>query len=173
MKSSGAFMDESQLIPRPLGCQRLCTEVELGVVMGHTAKRVSKEEAYEYIAGYTVALDMTNGDLLDELRAAGLPWMLAKSFDGSCPVAEFVDKSLVPDPHELELVCRVNGVIRQREQTSRMFFDIPRLIEYISAYMTLEPWRSHPDLGLQRMFSRASRAIKLTFRFRACFHGQN
>ncbi|KAI6196117.1 FAH family protein [Aphelenchoides besseyi] len=139
MKSSGTFIDENHLIPRPPGCQRLNTEVELGVVFGHTAKNVKREDAYDYIAGYTVALDMTAGDLLEELRAAGLPWMLAKSFDGSCPVSTFVDKEFVPDPHQLELTCRVNGVIRQRERTNRMIFDIPTLVEYITNYMTLEP----------------------------------
>ncbi|KAI6171938.1 FAH family protein [Aphelenchoides besseyi] len=139
MKSSGTFIDENQLIPRPPGCQRLNTEVELGVVLGHTAKNVKREDAYDYIAGYALALDMTAGDLLEELRAAGLPWMLAKSFDGSCPVSTFIDKEFVPDPHQLELTCRVNGVIRQRERTNRMIFDIPTLVEYITNYMTLEP----------------------------------
>lgn len=72
------------------------------------------------------------------MRAQALPWFLAKSFDTSCPVATFLPKNFVSDPHQLELVCKVNGEERQRESTSKMFFDIPTLIEFTSAHMTLE-----------------------------------
>jgi len=97
MKSSGAFIDESQLIRCPPRCQKLLTEVE-----------------------------------------QGLPWFLAKSFDSSCPVAGFLPKAFVPNPEKLELMCIVNGVVRQNERASQMIFDIPTLIEFTSSYMTLE-----------------------------------
>lgn len=48
------------------------------------------------------------------------PWFLAKAFDTSCPVAKFVEKSKIVDPHQLELVCYVNGQIRQREKTDKV-----------------------------------------------------
>jgi acylpyruvate hydrolase len=67
-----------------------------------------------------------------------LPWFLAKSFDTSCPVGPFLPKYFVPNPHQLELLCTVNGEERQRESTGKMFFDIPSLIEFTSSHMTLE-----------------------------------
>ncbi|KAI6184774.1 FAH family protein [Aphelenchoides bicaudatus] len=138
MKSANAFISESQNIRRPPGCKKLLTEVELGVVFGKTTSNVSRNEAMNYVAGYTVALDMTAGDILEDLRSQSLPWFVAKSFTTSCPVAEFLPKNFVPDPHQLELLCRVNGEERQRESTSKMFFDVPTLIEFASSYMTLE-----------------------------------
>lgn len=64
MKSANAFIGETEKIQRPPGCQRLLTEVELGVVFGKTTVNVSRNEAMNYVAGYTVALDMTAGDIL-------------------------------------------------------------------------------------------------------------
>lgn len=64
MKSSGAMIDESQRIVCPQGCERLLSEVELGVVFGRTTSNVSRENALDHVAGYTIALDMTAGDIL-------------------------------------------------------------------------------------------------------------
>lgn len=91
------------------------------------------------MAGYTVALDMTARDFQDEAKKAGAPWFLSKSFDTSCPTANFIDKSKISDPHDLELFCLINGQEKQREKTSIMIFDIPTLITYVSQYATLEP----------------------------------
>lgn len=64
MKSTSAFIDETEFIRKPLGCSKLLTEVELGVVFGKTTSNVSRNEAMNHVAGYTVALDMTAGDFL-------------------------------------------------------------------------------------------------------------
>ncbi|CAK5084513.1 unnamed protein product [Meloidogyne enterolobii] len=96
-------------------------------------------EAYDYIGGYTIALDMTARDIQDDLKKAGHPWYLAKSFDSSCPIGEFIDKKKITDPHNLEIYCLVNGQIRQKSKTDCMIFNIPTLLEYITRTITLQP----------------------------------
>ncbi|KAI6220691.1 FAA-hydrolase domain-containing protein [Aphelenchoides besseyi] len=138
VKTSNAFVSDGEKIRIPSGCREMHQEVELGIVIGKTASRVSKAQAMDYVGGYTVALDMTARDLQNELKAEGHPWFLAKSFDTSCPVAAFVPKEKVDDPHQLELLCKVNGEVRQKDRTDKMIFDIPTLIEFTTRNVTLE-----------------------------------
>ncbi|KAI6243444.1 FAA-hydrolase domain-containing protein [Aphelenchoides fujianensis] len=138
VKTNNALIGEGEKIRIPPGCQDLHQEVELGVVIGKTASRVSRAQAMDYVGGYTIALDMTARDLQNELKAAGSPWFLAKSFDTSCPVGGFVEAARVADPHRLELRCTINGEVRQRESTDKMIFDIPTLLEFTTASIRLD-----------------------------------
>ena len=63
---------------------------------------------------------------------------MAKCFDTSLPVSDFIPRENVPDPHDIELICRVNGEIRQQDSTSKMITRIPEMLSYISKYFTLE-----------------------------------
>ncbi|KAK6047946.1 FAH family protein [Cooperia oncophora] len=137
-QTSNAFVQEGNPIITPPGCENLHQEVELGVVIGKTAKNIPRSEAMSYVGGYTVALDMTARDFQDEAKKGGAPWYLAKSFDTSCPVSDFIPKEEIEDPHTEELFCRINGVEKQRSRTDMMIFDIPTLIEYTTRYVTLE-----------------------------------
>ncbi|CAI5447821.1 unnamed protein product [Caenorhabditis angaria] len=139
LKSPNAFLAEGEPIVAPPGCQNLHQEVELAVVISKTAKNVSKSDAMSYVGGYTVALDMTARDFQDEAKKSGAPWFLAKSFDGSCPIANFIPKSEISDPHNEELYCIINGKDQQRSRTDLMIFDIPTLIEYTTQFVTLQP----------------------------------
>jgi 2-keto-4-pentenoate hydratase/2-oxohepta-3-ene-1,7-dioic acid hydratase in catechol pathway len=65
------------------------------------------------------------------LKAKGHPWELAKCFDTACPVSDFIPLSAIPDPHNVELICRVNGELRQKDSTSKMLTKIPDLIRFI------------------------------------------
>ncbi|KAI6170781.1 FAH family protein [Aphelenchoides bicaudatus] len=139
LKGNNALIGNGEKIYVPAGCKDLHHEVELAVVIGKTASKVAKKDAWDFVGGYTVALDMTARDLQNELKSQGYPWFLAKSFDTSCPVADFLDKSKVPDPHKLELICTLNGQVRQRDTTDKMIFDIPTLIEFTTATVRLDP----------------------------------
>ncbi|MFH4980314.1 hypothetical protein AB6A40_007023 [Gnathostoma spinigerum] len=139
MKSTNSYVTEGNPIVIPIGCQNLQQEVELGVVIGISAKNVLRTDAYKYIGGYTAALDMTARDFQDEAKKNGAPWYLAKSFDTSCPIAGFIQRSSTRDPHDLELFCRINGKEQQRCRTNAMLFDIPTLLEYITQFVHLEP----------------------------------
>ncbi|XP_055339663.1 acylpyruvase FAHD1, mitochondrial-like [Paramacrobiotus metropolitanus] len=139
MKPTSAFIVEGQKIEFPPGCQNLHHEVELGVVIGKTAKKIPEAEALKYVAGYTIALDITARDLQDKAKKEGLPWTIPKGFDTSCPVGPFVHKDRVPDPQNLKLWCKVNGQTRQNGCTKDMIYSVPYLISYVSNYFTLYP----------------------------------
>uniref|UniRef100_A0A8R1HSX5 Oxaloacetate tautomerase FAHD1, mitochondrial n=1 Tax=Caenorhabditis japonica TaxID=281687 RepID=A0A8R1HSX5_CAEJA len=139
VKTVNSFIVEGEPIVAPPGCQNLHQEVELGVVIAKKASNISKSDAMSYIGGYTVALDMTARDFQDEAKKSGAPWFLAKSFDGSCPVGGFLAASEIPNPHDVELFCKINGKDQQRSRTDVMIFDIPTLLEYATKFVTLEP----------------------------------
>lgn len=111
-------------------------EAELCVVIGATATRVKKRSAMKHVAGYTIMNDVS----ARQLQAREKQWARAKGFDGSGPCGPcIVTADEVPDPHALDISTRVNGKVRQRSNTKQLVFDIPYLIEYISAAITLEP----------------------------------
>jgi 2-keto-4-pentenoate hydratase/2-oxohepta-3-ene-1,7-dioic acid hydratase in catechol pathway len=107
-------------------------EVELAVVIGREANRVDRATALDYVCGYSIGLDMT-------LRGPELP-SFRKSIDTYSVLAPWlVTRDEVPDPGNLELWLTVNGEARQRSNTSRMVYDVPRLIEYATSFYTLYP----------------------------------
>jgi 2-keto-4-pentenoate hydratase/2-oxohepta-3-ene-1,7-dioic acid hydratase in catechol pathway len=108
-------------------------EAELGVVIGETVTRVSKENALEAVRGYVCANDVSARNL----QAKDKQWLRAKGFDTFCPVASEVLER--PDIAQLALSTRVNGEERQCATAAEMVFSIPELLSYISHIMTLEP----------------------------------
>jgi 2-keto-4-pentenoate hydratase/2-oxohepta-3-ene-1,7-dioic acid hydratase in catechol pathway len=107
-------------------------EVELAVIIGREANRVSRSDALDYVCAYSIGLDMT-------VRGPELP-SFRKSVDTYSVLAPWlVTRDEVPDPGALELWLSVNGEERQRSSTRRMVYDVPRLIEYASSFYTLYP----------------------------------
>jgi len=113
-------------------------EVELAVLIGKQCRNVSADHAYDYIQGYAVALDMTLRDTQAELKGKGLPWEIAKGFDSSCPLGEFVSADQVQDPHNLQISLTVNGVVRQDDSSALMMRRIPETLAHVSTIFTLE-----------------------------------
>jgi 5-oxopent-3-ene-1,2,5-tricarboxylate decarboxylase/2-hydroxyhepta-2,4-diene-1,7-dioate isomerase len=112
-------------------------ECELAVVIGRTAKDVKREDAYDYVAGYTVANDYAIRDYLENYYR---PNLRVKNRDHTTPIGPwFVDAADVPDPMNLKLFTSVDGNLIQQGNTRDMVFDIPALIEYLSSIMTLSP----------------------------------
>jgi 2-keto-4-pentenoate hydratase/2-oxohepta-3-ene-1,7-dioic acid hydratase in catechol pathway len=115
---------------------KLDWEVELAVVIGKKGRDIPKDKAYDYVFGYTVCLDMT----ARELQRQHGQWYKGKALDTFCPLGPWiVHKSAVPDPQQVRLICRVNGAVMQDGNTRDMIFDIPTIIESLSAGLTLEP----------------------------------
>jgi 2-keto-4-pentenoate hydratase/2-oxohepta-3-ene-1,7-dioic acid hydratase in catechol pathway len=115
---------------------KLDWEVELAVVIGKKGRDIPKDKAYDYVFGYTVCLDMT----ARELQRQHGQWFKGKSLDTFCPMGPWiVHKSALPDPQQVRLICRVNGEVMQDGNTRDMIFDIPTIIESLSAGITLEP----------------------------------
>ncbi|MCF6409266.1 fumarylacetoacetate hydrolase family protein [Pseudalkalibacillus salsuginis] len=111
-------------------------EGELAVVIGKKGKGITREEAYDYVFGYTLINDITARDLQSKHKQ----FLLGKSLDTSCPMGPaLVHKSAVADPHDLHIITYVNGEIRQSSSTAKMIFSIPELIKVLSKGMTLEP----------------------------------
>jgi len=123
-------------IVRPPKATALDYEVELVVVIGKRGKRIPQSEAYEYIFGYTCGNDVSERHFQRHDRQ----WLRAKSSDTFAPTGPaIVTQDEILDPHRLALGSRVNGEIRQNDNTEHMIFQIPRLVEFISHYLTLEP----------------------------------
>jgi 2-keto-4-pentenoate hydratase/2-oxohepta-3-ene-1,7-dioic acid hydratase in catechol pathway len=111
-------------------------EVELGVIIGKTARRVSAADAYDYVAGYTVCNDVSARDL----QFGDGQWVRGKSLDTFCPLGPWlVTKDEVPDPQKLSIRCMVNDQVLQDSNTAEMIFQIPTLIEFASRAFTLLP----------------------------------
>jgi acylpyruvate hydrolase len=114
-------------------------EVELGLVISETAKNLNPDNAMDHVKGYVLALDMTGRSMQNELKKAGLPWLLAKGFNTSCPISEFISKEQISDVGNLQLKLLVNNNLKQSGNTKDMIFNIPTILTFITKYITLEP----------------------------------
>jgi len=139
LKPTTSYIREGQPIQIPASIGEVHHEVELGVVIGKTGKNISADSALDYIAGYTLALDLTARDLQSAAKAKGLPWTAAKGYDTFCPIGNFLTKEQIPDPSNVELWLQIDGVIKQKGSTNLMIHNIPQLIHHVSRVMTLEP----------------------------------
>ena len=111
-------------------------EGELALIIGKKGTRISKEEAFDYVFGYTIINDITARNLQNNHKQ----FLLGKSLDTGCPMGPaIVHASLVANPHHLQVKTTVNGELRQNGNTEEFIFDIPTMIASISQGLTLEP----------------------------------
>jgi ureidoglycolate lyase len=121
----------------PSGSTKTDWEVELGVVIGQTARRVSEKEALNHVAGYCVVNDVSEREYQIE---RGPTWDKGKGFDSFGPIGPWlVTKDEVSDPQNLQLWLDVDGVRRQTGTTKTMIFSVATLVSYLSRIMTLHP----------------------------------
>jgi 2-keto-4-pentenoate hydratase/2-oxohepta-3-ene-1,7-dioic acid hydratase in catechol pathway len=120
----------------PRSSKQVDWEVELAVVIGKTSKRVTRENAMDCIAGFTVANDVSGRDA----QFFDSQWFRGKSFDSFAPMGPcVVTIDELGDVQNLKLTARVNGTLMQNGNTKDMIFDIPSIIEFISEDITLLP----------------------------------
>ena len=137
VKGEASLTGHRALTVRPAGVKFMHYECELAVVIGRTAKRVRKDDAYDFVAGYTVANDYAIRDYLENWYR---PNLRVKNRDTCTPIGPWlVDAADVADPMNLALQTTVNGNVTQRGNTRDMIFGIPALIEHFSSFMTLQP----------------------------------
>jgi 5-oxopent-3-ene-1,2,5-tricarboxylate decarboxylase / 2-hydroxyhepta-2,4-diene-1,7-dioate isomerase len=137
LKGERALNGHRQTTKRPADVQFMHYECELAIVIGRKAKKVSREDAYGFIAGYTVANDYAIRDYLENWYR---PNLRVKSRDGATAIGPWlVDAADLEAPPERALRTSVNGKQTQSGNTRDLVFDIPFLIEYLSAFMTLAP----------------------------------
>jgi 2-keto-4-pentenoate hydratase/2-oxohepta-3-ene-1,7-dioic acid hydratase in catechol pathway len=132
-KPPTALIGSGEPIVLPSVCTRVEFEAEIGIVIGKRVRNVDQAAAERAIGGFVCVNDVTCRDL----QKADGQWGRAKGFDTFCPVGPKVATGL--DWRALELICRVNGVQRQRARSTDMAFSIPELISFLSGIMTLEP----------------------------------
>ena len=138
LKPPSAIIHQGEQIVIPAISNDVHHEVELTVLIGKKGKNIPRELALQYVAGYGVGLDMTMRDVQLEAKKKGLPWSLAKGFDTSAPLSEFIPAALVGDPMSLGIQLKINGNVRQASNTSKLIFPVDTIIAYISQFMTFE-----------------------------------
>ena len=137
IKSESTLIGHRAFTRRPADVQFMHYECELTVVIGKTARHVKRDDAYDFIAGYTVANDYAIRDYLENWYR---PNLRVKNRDTCTPIGPWwVDAKDIANPMNLALQTTVNGNITQSGNTRDMIFDIPFLIEYFSGFMTLQP----------------------------------
>jgi len=140
MKSPGAVQNpgDAVLLPRHLRSDSVDYECELAIVIGKAAKNVSKENALDYILGYTCANDVSARDW--QKNGGGGQWCRGKTFDTFCPLGPvLVTRDEIANPNALGIKTILNGEAVQDWNTNDMIFDVPTIIAFLSASTTLLP----------------------------------
>lgn len=132
LKPRSAMIAGGAPIERPAGYERVDYEGELGVVIGARTRGISRARALEAVLGFICVNDVTVRDL----QKRDGQWSRAKGFDTFCPLGPRIVAGL--DPSNLRITTRVNGELRQDSTTADLIFDVPALIAFVSAHMTLE-----------------------------------
>ena len=135
-KFSSAVIAPGEPVVLPPTSQQVDYEAELAVVIGRFAKNVSADRAYDYVLGYTAFNDVTARDF----QFGDGQWQRGKSCDTFAPMGQaIVTTDVINDPHKLAIKLTLNGEVMQDSNTDQLIFGVPRLIEFISQTITLEP----------------------------------
>jgi len=135
-KTANTITAHQQPILIPRITSQVDYEAELAVIIGKRGHNIPETEAMEYVAGYSIFNDVIARDVQKRTSQ----WFLGKSFDTFGPLGPaLVTKDEVPDPHCLGLELSVNGLPKQRTNTSNLIFSVPFLVSYLSQIMTLDP----------------------------------
>jgi 2-keto-4-pentenoate hydratase/2-oxohepta-3-ene-1,7-dioic acid hydratase in catechol pathway len=137
MKATSAIVGPNDDLVIPRGSEKTDWEIELGVVIGRTAKYVSEAEALDYVAGYCTVHDVSERAFQTERQGQ---WTKGKSCDTFGPVGPWlVTKNEVPDPQNLPMWLTVNGETMQNGSTKTMVYGVAFLVSYLSQFMSLRP----------------------------------
>ena len=134
-KPTSSLVGPEDNLIRPMNVKRFDYEAEIGVVIKRRAFRVPREKALDYVLGYTCCNDVSVRDWQNV--AANWQWARAKGSDTFSPIGPCIETEA--DPFNLWVESRLNGERKQRGSTSDLIWDIPRMIEYLTETMTLEP----------------------------------
>ena len=137
MKATSAICGPNDAVILPRGSEKTDWEVELGVVIGKTAKYVTESDAFDHVAGYCVVNDYSERHFQDECEGQ---WTKGKSCDNFGPIGPFLaTRDEVLDPQALSMYLNVNGERRQNGSTSTMVYGVAHLVSYLSRFMSLHP----------------------------------
>ncbi len=140
MKNVGALQNPGDpiILPKALPCDAVDYECELAVVLGKECYNVSQEDALDYVLGYTCAHDVSEREW--QINRGGSQWCRGKTFATFCPLGPcLVTTDEITDPHTLRIKTTLNGEVMQDWSTDDMIFNVPKLIEFLSAGTRLLP----------------------------------
>jgi len=133
LKPSTAVVGPGEPVRLPADSERVDHEAELGVVIGRLCRDLPRERALEAVLGYTCGNDVT---ARDQQQADG-QWTRGKGHDSFCPLGPWVETEL--DVSDVAVQCRVDGELRQDGRTAQLLHDVPALLTWVTAFMTLLP----------------------------------
>lgn len=113
-------------------------EVEIVLKISKLGKSISEKFAHKYLAEIAIGIDLTARDMQQNAKEKGLPWTLAKGFDGSAPISPFIPKSEFKDLSNINFSLKVDGKIRQSGNTGLAIYSFDYIISYISRFITLK-----------------------------------
>ena len=136
-KATSALVGPNDDLTNPRGSEKTDWEVELAVIIGKKASYVSKEDALDYVAGYSLHNDYS--ERAYQLERCG-QWVKGKSCDTFAPLGPFIATTdEIPNPNSLKMWLKVNGVTKQDGTTENFVFNVQHVVSYLSEFMTLEP----------------------------------
>jgi len=138
LKPDTALLKNNEAFYFPSFTKDIHHEIELVVKISKEGKNIQEKFAHKYYDEIGLGIDFTARDLQQQAKEEGLPWTLAKGFNGSAPVSEFVLKTDYDDIQNISFSLTINGELRQSGTTKDMVFSIDYLISYISQFITLK-----------------------------------
>lgn len=169
MKHTGSIIGPNDDVHLPEGSTRSDWEVELAIVIGERCARVGKDEAMDYVAGYTIVNDVSERDV--QMNGGARQWVKGKSPETYAPVGPWlVTRDEIPNPNDLRIWLEVDGKMYQDSSTSQFIFDVQTVISHLSQHLTLLPGDvistgTPPGVGMgikpDPVFLRAGNVMKL------------
>lgn len=138
MKPDTALSKNNQPFYIPDFSQDIHYELELVLKINREGKHIAEKFAGGYFEEIGIGIDYTARDIQTQHKKAGLPWELAKSFDGSAAISEFIPKSKFPDLYDIRFHLNLNGETKQNGHTKQLIFSFEKIIAYVSTFITLK-----------------------------------
>ncbi|MBB5397538.1 fumarylacetoacetate hydrolase family protein [Mucilaginibacter sp. AK015] len=138
MKPDTALLKDNKPFYHPDFSQDIHHEIEIVLKISKEGKYVSEKFAASYFEEIALGVDFTARDIQSKHKEKGLPWELAKAFDHSAPVSNFLPKAKFADIYNLNFKLDLNGETRQQGNTQNLLFSFERIIAFVSQYTTLK-----------------------------------
>jgi acylpyruvate hydrolase len=138
MKPDTALLKDNKPFYHPDFSEDIHHEIELVLKVSKEGKHIGEKFAAGYYDEIGLGVDFTARDIQSRHKEKGLPWELAKAFDGSAPVSNFVLKSKFPDTYNINFKLNINGETRQQGNTNMLLFSFESIIAFVSRYITLK-----------------------------------
>ena len=138
MKPDTAVLKNGEDFYLPEFSNEIHHELEIALKISKAGKYILEEFASNYFEEIGLGIDFTARDLQQECKTKGLPWEIAKAFDGSAPIGQFVKKGDLGDLNHIEFHLEINGATRQKGNTHDLLFNFNKIIAYVSQFVTLK-----------------------------------